>query len=291
MPHPVGPAVARERLRTRLRELRESLSLAADQVAKEMFWSPSKLNRIETGAVTIQALEVQALLTRYGVTDDEEVSALMNLAVVSRTRHWWSQHRLAGAYQQFIAFEAEASRISIYQALFIPGLLQTREYAQAVTSAIMRREADDPNVAASIRVRMNRQQGLQKRLSEPNPPEVVAILDEAVLRRPVGGPVVLQAQLDHLLKLAEQQSRIRLHVVPLGIGAHPGLGGTFELLEFAGSDDSDVLFVEAATSDSLLKDPESTGEIRENIDVLKSVGLAGDDALNEIRRIRDSSGV
>ncbi len=288
MPHPVGPAVARERLRTRLRELRETRGLAADQVAREMFWSPSKLNRIETGVVTIQPIEVQALLERYGIQDKEEVSTLMSLAVVSRTRHWWSQHRLNGEYQQFIAFEAEASRINVYQALFVPGLLQTEEYAQAITSAIMRRDAQDPDVAARVKVRINRQQGLFKRLETANPPELVAFLDEAVLRRPVGGAAVMRAQLDHLLKVAERP-QISLHVVPFKLGAHPGLGGTFELLELAGSNDPDVLFVEAATSDSVFKDAESTGEIRENIEVLKSVSLSGDDALQMIRDIRDSA--
>jgi transcriptional regulator with XRE-family HTH domain len=288
MPRPVGPAVARERLRTRLRELRETLGLAADQVAREMFWSPSKLNRIETGVVTIQPIEVQALLERYGIQDKEEVSTLMSLAVVSRTRQWWSQHRLNGEYQQFIAFEAEASRINVYQALCVPGLLQTEEYAQAITSAIMRRDAGDPDVAGSVKVRMNRQRGLFKRLEEPNPPELVAFLDEAVLRRPVGGAAVLRTQLDHLLKVAERP-QIALHVVPFKLGAHPGLGGTFELLELADSEDPSVLFVEAATKDSVFKDVDRTGEIRENIEVLKSVSLSGGEALQMIRDIRDSS--
>ncbi|GAB1643021.1 helix-turn-helix domain-containing protein [Krasilnikovia sp. MM14-A1259] len=285
----VGPAVARQRLRVRLRAIREERGLAADTVAREMYWSLSKLNRIETGAVTISPVEVRALLEHYGIRDKKEVTALMSLAATSRSRQWWSSHKLTREYQQFVAYEAEASRISMYHATLIPGLLQTEDYAKNSTAKVIHRSPDDADVLARIEIRMERQRNMQQRMQSPDAPEVIAALDEAVLRRPVGGPTVMRHQLDHLLEMG-RMSAITLIVVPLSLAGHPGLGGTFELLEFAGSGDPDVLFVESAASDWLVQTPEVTAHYRETMKILEMDSLTGDAAVRAVHEIRDSLG-
>jgi hypothetical protein len=142
-------------------------------------------------------------------------------------------------------------------------------------------------VAARLQVRLRRQESLLSRLDGDSPPALTFAIDEAVLRRPVGGAAVMAAQLDHLLTMAERPT-ISLAVIPLGIGGHPGLGGTFDLLEFAGENDIDVLFVESAANDVFIRDAEVAQDFHEFMDVLLSVGLTGDDALREIRDIRAS---
>ena len=282
MSNQVGPAVARERLGTQLRQLRESLGLSADAAAQEMYWSLAKLNRVETGAVAISPADVRALLEHYGAGDEEK---LVRLAETARGRRWWRRHRLTREYQRFVGYEAESSRISIYQGLFVPGLLQTEEYAQASTAKIIRQSIADDDVTARVEVRLNRQRDLFERMSGANPPELIAALDEAVLRRPIGGGAVLRRQLDHLLELAGHSS-IELIVVPLALEGHPGLGGTFELLEFAGSGDPDIVFVESAAQDFVENDRKVTRSYRENMKVLREVGLTGDQATAAISALR-----
>lgn len=280
----VGPAVARERLRTRLRELRDQLKLPADEVARRMYWSLSKLNRVETGTVTIQPMELRGLLELYGVRDQEEVSALVDLAVVSRRRQWWSNHRLKGDFQQFVAYEAEAATISVCQGLLVPGLLQTPAYARAITSRILRRDASDPDVDETVKIRLKRQRAVLERAT---PPRIVAMLDESVLRRPVGGHATMRDQLDRLAALAEQPN-MTIGFIPFEAGAHPGQGGIFELLEFEDANDPAVLFVESAASDRIEKDPDQIQEYREIIEDLIRSGVTGNEAAGFIRKIQET---
>ncbi|MFB9356844.1 helix-turn-helix domain-containing protein [Actinoplanes nipponensis] len=283
----VGPAVARERLGVRLREIRDSLGLPAEAAAREMYWSAAKLERVEAGAVPVAPVEVRALLEFYGVRGRKERETLLGLAAAARVRRWWRRHRLTKEYRQFVGYEEEASRISIYQALFLPGLLQTEDYARAITAKILRRGAGAEEVRARIEVRMARQRTFLDRVNGAAGPELIVALDEAVLRRPVGGIAVLRRQLDHLLAMAALPA-ITVVVVPLGLEGHPGLGGTFELLEFAGSGRPDMLFLEAVTRDFIVTDEEATAPYRESMKILREVGWSGEDALGVIGEIRDS---
>ncbi|WP_067497537.1 helix-turn-helix transcriptional regulator [Actinoplanes sp. TFC3] len=288
MTTPVGPTVARERLRQRLRQLRDQSGLSTDAVAQRMDWSPSKLSRIEKGDVTVQPLEVRALLSLYGVADEAEVGALAGLARRSRTRQWYSKHRLAGDYQRFVAYESEASEIFVWQVLYVPGMLQTRDYARAMTALSLRKDPDHDDVHARVELRLDRQRMFEERLTEAKPPRITAVVDESTLRRPVGGRAVMADQLDHLLSLMAQ-SAYRIAVTPIDLDRHPGLGGTFELLEFAGTRDPDVLFVEAAGgTDDLRTDPETTRRFRDISANLLDVALTGDAAADFIRGIRGS---
>ncbi|MFI7543331.1 helix-turn-helix domain-containing protein [Actinoplanes sp. NPDC049599] len=281
----VRQAVARERLRARLVGLRKQSGLSPGTVTRRTHWSTSKLHRIETGAVTVQPVDLEALLQMYGVRDRDEVAELIDLALVSRRRQWWSSYRLDPEYREFVAYESEASRITVYQALLIPGLLQTERYAKAATASIGKK-ADDTAVQNAIDVRLRRQAELFARIAGNRPPELIALLDGAVLERPIGGADVMRAQLDHLLKV-EQQPHVRLVVIPLRHGARPGPGGLFEMLEFSGTADPDVVFVQSPIKDFVVKDPDATAAYHDVVDAIVGSGLTRDAAVEEIRRIRD----
>ncbi|HEX9999716.1 MAG TPA: helix-turn-helix transcriptional regulator [Actinoplanes sp.] len=282
----VGPFVARSRVSRRLVELREQNNLTTDAVVAHTGWSSSKLTRIERSEVTIQPLELRALLSFYGVEDEDEVATLARLSQTSRSRQWYSKHRLHKTYQQFVAFETEAAVLNASQLLFFPGLLQTEEYAKEITALSMRRRPDDAGVLARVELRMDRQQAFQARLGKRNPPHFNAMIDEAVLRRPVGGRDCLRRQLDHLLDLAADGSTYSISVTPLDLVHHSGLGGSFELLQFEHSHD-DVLFTEGAAGvDSLTTDPVETERFRGIVSDLRTYGLGGEEALEMIRSIR-----
>jgi transcriptional regulator with XRE-family HTH domain len=288
MAQQIGPSVARERLRHRLRELRTEKGLTTAHVADAMDWSVSKLTRIEKGDVTVQPLEVRALLNFYGVKDDADVRDLAGLARKSRTRQWYSRHNLNGDYQKFVALENEAARINVWQVMFIPGLLQTPEYAIATTSLATRKGPEDDSVKARVDLRLERQREFRERLRQPDPPRITAVIDESTLRRPIGGPEVFVPQLDHLLDLGGQPQTYTIAVMPLGLTHNPGVTGTFELLQFTG-DQPDALFVEAAAStDDLTMHPDTTAFYRAVMADLLAVSLTGDAARDLIRGIRST---
>lgn len=287
-PTNIGPKIARTNVAHRLRTWRDRAGLSIAAVADHMDWSVSKLTRVENGEVSVQPLEVRALLTRYGVTDENEIGQLSQLALISRTPQWYSNHRLTGAFAEFVAYEHEASVIQAWQLLFIPGLLQTREYASAITARTLRTSVNDEQTQARVQLRMDRKQALLERMNEPSAPSMIAVIDESVLRRPVGGHDVMAGQLDHLLDLAQDAERVVLGVVPLDLDPHSGLGGCFEILHFPGQSHQDVLFVEgAAGADFLLTDAKMTERHNLLFNDLLSHGKTGDNALRMIQSIRD----
>ena len=278
MPDQVGQAVARERLRSRLVELRRLSGLTPDAVTSRTHWSLSKLNRIETGAVTVQPLDAQALLQIYGVHDPGEVTALTDLAIAARRRQWWSGFQLESEVRDFVAYESTAARIIAYQALHIPDLLQTEAYARMALTAVAGKP-DDPRVQSALELVMRRQTELDKRV------RLTAVLDGAVLERRIGGGAVMRAQLDRLVEVVAEQ-QVRLVVVPLAHGMMPGPGGGFELLEFAGTEDPDVVFVESPVRNLLVRDKDVIAGYHDAADTLIDSGLTKDAAIREIRRVR-----
>jgi len=285
----VGPKIAKVGLAQRLRVLRENRRLTPADVASAMEFSQSKLTRIEKGEVSVQPLEVRALLNHYGVTDDDEIALLLRLARTSRSRQWYSSHRLTGAYADFIAYENEALVIKAWQLLFVPGLVQTEEYAHASTARTLRTSPENEEVKVRVRLRMDRQQALHERLGKPGAPRMVMAIDEAVLRRPIGGRDVLRRQLDHLLELGENSDTYSFAVTPLDLEHHSGLGGSFELLKFAGRSHGDVLFVEAAAGqDFILTDHPLIDRHSALFQDLIDYGRTGEDALKLIRSCRDA---
>jgi len=283
---PVGPARARERLRTRLRQLRESCGLSADTVANKMYWSLSKLNRIETGAVTISPTEVRALAAYYGVGDEAEVARLVALAATSREQQWWNSQKLSREYQQYVAYESEARRINSWHGLYLPGLVQTEDYARALTAAIRGDDPEDDAVTARVEVRMTRQRALLDRLDGSDPPTLIIAMDQSVLLRPVGNANVMRAQLDHLLMLGKH-THIEFVLVPIEAPAHQGLGGPFEFLEFDDPEDPDVVFVESGVIDFLVKDAASAEHYRSTMHDIRRVGRSAEASLRTLEGLRE----
>lgn len=287
MTEQVGPAIARERLRARLVELRRQSGLSPDAVVSRTHWSLSKLHRIETGAVTVQAVDAQALLQIYGVVDPSEVGALTELAVLARRRHWWSGFQLEGEVRDFVAYEETAARVTVYQALLIPDLVQTEAYARMALTAAAGKKVDDPGVQHALELRMRRQAELAKRMRGPQPPQMLCVLDGAVLERRIGGDRVMRAQLDRLVDLVDE-GHVRIVVVPLRHGMVPGPCGGFELLEFSGAEDPDLVFVESPVRSMLVRDKDLIAGYHDAADALIDAGLTRDAAIKEIQRIRDA---
>jgi transcriptional regulator with XRE-family HTH domain len=223
-----------------LRHLREVAGLSCADVAAKMGMSASKISRIETGNSRLQPDDVSSILGLYDVPAEKRTQ-LMELVRKNGERGWWErQPGLPHLWRTLIDLEAKAARIENYESMFVPGLLQTAEYARAVISgaapALSETEVD--NLVAS---RMARQALLTRR----NAPELVAVLDEGVVRREVGEPGVLIRQLRQLADFA-QRPHIRLQVVPYSAGVHPGWQGPFMLQEF--EDDPAFVYVESQTT-------------------------------------------
>ncbi|MET0426372.1 MAG: DUF5753 domain-containing protein [Actinoplanes sp.] len=195
---------------------------------------------------------------------------------------WWARHHLSDECRQYTDYEAEADRITVYQPLVVPGLLQTPAYAAAASRVILTgySEAD---IEARVQARIRRQQVIEQRIAAGAAPELVVILDEIVLRRAIGDAAIIRDQLEHLVAQA-QRPHVTLTVLPTALGGHPGLGGVFELLEFHDDRDPALAFIESASGDRLTRD---TLYYRQTADALTSAGTTGDEAVALVRRVLD----
>jgi transcriptional regulator with XRE-family HTH domain len=239
-----GPVVQSALLRRELVRLRRVRSMTQQQVADNLEWSPSKLIRVEGGGSSITKVDLDALLYQYGVTSVTERERLQALNRGARERGWWDSYKddLSPAYLNYIGFEAGAAFIRQFQIGFIPGLLQTREYARVVTAV---GSVDPKEVDKFVELRLRRQQEIARRESAP---QQYFVIDEAVIRRHVGiktSRAIMPAQLRSIADRAERDDRLTVRVIPFQSGAHPGLFDTFTLLEFDGQL-PDVLYLEAA---------------------------------------------
>ena len=275
-----GPTVGRRKLRTAIRRAREAAGLTQEQVALAMDWSLSKLIRIESGYVSISTNDVKALLSHYHVRDPDEVSELVRLARISRQRTWWSQYRdsLPAAYYSYIGLEAEASSLSFYQSVGMPGLLQTEAYARAIISG----EATQPTpeaVEQRVAARIER----QKLIHDGNL-RMVAVLDEAVLHRQIGGPDVMRAQLAALLT-ASKLWNVSIQVIPFREGAYASMLSSFHILTFAES--SSVVYIEGLTGD-LYAEGEDVRRCTVVFNSLRASALSATASAAMIKKIRDT---
>jgi transcriptional regulator with XRE-family HTH domain len=254
MPAVQGPTVHRRRLRGELRRARSEAGRTQREVAQAMDWSLSKLIRIESGAVSVSTTDLKALLDHYGVSDRQEVERLVELAQAGKDRRgWWSTYRdaVSQQYLTFLAHEDAASSIQQFEPLLVPGLLQTEAYARTVLQALAQ-TAPSKRIDDWVDLRMKRQDLLER---DPLP-ELLFVLDEAVLRRPVGGPDMMRAQLNKLQQLAERPN-ITIEVVPFSAGAHPGMKGSFVILELPDAYENDVLFLENSRGDWTSRDEQA----------------------------------
>jgi len=264
-----SPTLLRRQLGAELRRLRERTHRTVADVAGGLGWSQSKLSRIETATIGVRGADLERLLDVYAVGDKER-ARLLALRGQARQKAWWEAYgdALPDAYETLIGFEAEASVISTYEAQVVPGLLQTDEYANAVTLADG--VYDDPDVLGQrVAVRMARQAVL---IREP-PPHLCVVLDEAVLRRPMGGHDVQRRQLLRLVEAAERPT-VTLQVLPFAAGAHRALAGSFIILEFAADSDHPLVYCEGMTGGVFRSRPEELRSYLTSFDALRDAALS-----------------
>lgn len=238
-----GPVVQSMLLRGELVRLRKDSGLTQEQVAGGLEWSPSKLIRVEGGRSSITKVDLDALLTAYGVTSESRREQLQSLNRGSRERAWWDGYRddVSPTYLNYVGLEAGAAFVRQFQLGFIPGLLQTEEYARAVT--VVGSVAPD-KIDPVVGLRLRRQSELARRSA---PPRQYFVIDEGVIRRHVGiknDRTIMPNQLRSIAEKAERDELVTVRVIPFGTGAHPGLFGPFTLLEFDGGL-PDVLYLDA----------------------------------------------
>jgi transcriptional regulator with XRE-family HTH domain len=276
-----SPVVQRRRLRTELRKARLEARLTQEQVAEAMDWSLSKVIRIENGAVGISTNDLKALLRYYKVIDAERTDELIALARAGRERSWWSGYRevVPQGLLQLIGYESAAFIARNFETLLVPGLLQTEEYARTII-----KEFEGPNhLETLVEIRMRRQDLLDR----TDPPLLFFILDEAVVRRLIGGKAVMRRQILRLIEMADRPN-VTIEVVPFGAGAHPGLKGPFVVIEFPDPEDDDVLYLESARGDVISVElREEIPAYREAFEALRKLSLGPDGSLTYLGKLAD----
>ncbi|MGV9881617.1 helix-turn-helix domain-containing protein [Streptomyces sp. NPDC003006] len=285
-----GPAVRRRRLGAELRALRGVAGLTSSQAAAKVGWHQSKVSRIETGRSGVKATDVRLLLEAYDVKDPHLGELLVALAGTDDTasagrHHWWKAYRdlLPVAYRDFISLEAQASWMRTLETSVVPGLLQTPQYARAVTRAALGGLPEE-QVDALVEVRLARQHVLR---AQP-PLRLSVVLDEAVLRRSVGGPRVFAGQLARLREVA-LLPQVRLQVLPYTSGEHVGLIGPFVIFSFPNTADLDVVVLDHLTSSLYLERKEDLQAYAEAFDSLQEQALSPEDSEEFIAGLSDGA--
>ncbi|MFC9186141.1 helix-turn-helix domain-containing protein [Streptomyces cyaneofuscatus] len=237
MPSHPRPTVRRRRLGAELKRLREKAGVSMEDAAERIGGDKPKISRQENGRQGVSKLEIEALLALYGVSDDRLRTALTTLAREGRRRGWWAQYGdiLTAGFQEWLSIESDAARILAFQPMLVPGLLQTVEYATEVIRCA-EKDATQAKRDSYIEVRKAR----QEIFTRDNPPQYVCLLDEAVLRREVGGPAVMAAQLARILEV-NNPPKLTIQVVPFGQGWHAGTHGPFNIYSYPDPMDLDVV--------------------------------------------------
>jgi transcriptional regulator with XRE-family HTH domain len=277
----LSPVVQRRRLRTELRRARLDAEQTQEQVATAMDWSLSKLIRIENGTVGISTNDLKAILAHYEITDDKRTAEMLGLARGARERSWWSGYRDAPPRLiQLIEYESAAFIIRNFQPMLVPGLLQTEEYATTMIRNLAPQVSAE-DVKLRVEIRMKRQQLLQQK----EMPLMFFIMDEAAVRRVVGGGEAMRRQLQRLLDESEKPT-VTIEIVPFSAGAHPGMTGPFMLFEFPDAADDDALYLEGPDDARLNRDDaEEISRFRERFEVLRDLSLGPDGSRDLLRQL------
>ncbi|HEY6596067.1 MAG TPA: helix-turn-helix transcriptional regulator [Asanoa sp.] len=238
-----GPTVLRMLLGAQLRRLRENAGISRDDAGYQIRASGSKISRLELGRVGFKERDVSDLLSLYAVTDPADRRMLLELARKANAPGWWHRYSdlLPGWFQPYLGLESAAATIRAYEAQYVPGLLQTHDYARAVVMISHAGAAPD-EVDRRVALRIDR----QHLLNRGDPPQLWVVADEAVLHRHIGGPPVMRGQIAALIE-ATKLPNVRLQILPFTAGGHAALGGAFSLLRFPDHDLPDVVYVEQMT--------------------------------------------
>ncbi|MET8092309.1 helix-turn-helix transcriptional regulator [Micromonospora sp. NPDC005220] len=273
-----SPTIRARRLRRELRRLRDRTGHTAEEVAKILGWHRTKVIRFELGHSRVMPKDLPPLLDLYDASGDERES-LTALLRQSRQKGWWSAYGDV-LPDDFVGFEAEASSISAFECLYVPGLLQTEEYVRAIVRA-GRSTADQDETDRVVAARLARKALLSRDL----PPSLWAVLDEAAVRRVVGGPKVMHAQLTRLIEACAMPS-VEIQVLPFSAGAHAAMAGAFTLLDYADPVlDPAVVYLSNDSSTLLLEEDRQVARYRLMFDHLRAKALDPDRSADLLARI------
>ncbi len=266
---PRGPTALRMIFGTQLRRLREAAGVAPDRAGYEIRASRSKISRMELGRVGFKDRDVADLLTLYGITDEQMRARMRSLARQANAPGWWSRYGdiLPDWFEGYLGLEGAASVIRTFELQFVHGLFQTEAYARAVTM-LGHKTAPAGEIDRRVSVRLKR----QDMLTSPGPPRVWSVMDEAAVRRPVGGRAVMRAQLERLAEVAGLP-QVTIQVVPFGRGGHAAAGGSFTILRFADQELPDIVYIEQLTSALYLDDREDVDHYLEVTNELSAQAL------------------
>ncbi len=266
--HGGGPTVLPMILARQLQALREKAGMSYEQAAEAIYSSEWTIRRMERAEGGFKPLTVKSLLMAYGVTDVREIGTFLGLAREAGKPGWWHSYDdvLPPWFRTAVGLKEAASLIRAYQPQVIPGLLQTEDYIRAITAASFPAATED-FTERTVALRLARQQLLHR----PDPPGYRVVMDETVLRRPIGGPDVMREQIAYLIQ-ATQQPTITVQVIPFAAGWHPALYGMFNIYRFPDDQLPDIVYTEALTGSYYLSKPD---EAARYIDCLEAEKLPG----------------
>ncbi|GHF87548.1 helix-turn-helix domain-containing protein [Streptomyces sp. JUS-F4] len=282
MPSHPRPTVRRRRLGAELKRLREKAGVKMEEAAERIGGDKPKISRQENGRQGVSKLEIEALLALYGVSDERLRTALTTLAREGRRKGWWAQYSdiLPAGFQERLSMESDAARILTFQPMLVPGLLQTVEYATEVIRSVDKGVTEEER-DSYIEVRKAR----QEIFTRDNPPQYVCLLDEAVLRREVGGPAVMAAQLDKILEV-NNPPRLTIQVVPFSQGWHAGADGAFNIYSYPDPMDLDVVNLDYLDGALYLEEDQPVGRYQLAFDELRAAALASRQSMELVSAVK-----
>ena len=262
--HDGSPTVLRMILARQLQALREKVGLSYEEAAEAIYSSEWTIRRMERAEGGLKPLTVKSLLMAYGVTDVREIDAFVSLAKDASKPGWWHSYHdvLPSWFKVAVGLEESAALIRAYEPQVVPGLLQAEGYIRAITAASFPAASED-FAERSVALRLARQQ----LLTRPDPPQYWVVLDETVLRRPIGGPDVMREQIRHLIECAKRP-KVTIQVIPFAAGWHPALYGMFNIFRFLGDQLPEIVYSEALTGAMYLNKPEETVRYTQALDTM-----------------------
>jgi transcriptional regulator with XRE-family HTH domain len=274
-----NPTLRRRELGFLLRQLRTERGFSIEEVTERAMFSTTKLSRLETGRVGASPRDIRDLCIVYGITDTAERDRLMALAREGKQRAWWQQYDLP--YATYVGLETEAATISDYNTDIVPGPLQTEAYARAIFEA-----ADPPLDHAAIEQRTEARMRRQALLTRDDAAlsRYTVIIDEGALHRPIGGAAVMRAQLARIIEVAGLP-KVTFQIIPLSVGAHPGLQSNFVILEFNKLEVNDVVYVEGAVGNIYLESSADLMRYKRILSRLYSIALDSEGSVAIATRI------
>jgi hypothetical protein len=270
----LGPTVPRMLLGLQLHRFREAAGVTPEQAGFEIRASRSKISRMENGRVRFKQRDVTDLLNLYGVTDEEVRAGLVELVQQANSPGWWSKYGdiMADWFEAYLGLEMAASVIRTFDLQFVHGLFQTEDYARAVT-LLGYSTAPAKEIDRRVAIRMRR----QELITGANPKQVWSVIDEGVLRRPVGGREVMRGQLRRLIEVSKLRP-VTIQVMPFSSGGHAAAGGSFTILRFGEPDVPDVVYLEQLTSALYLDKRDDLDHYHEVMNTLSTEALTPDDS-------------